>query len=341
MTSSDELKITIEMMVQPGKGILAADESLPTIARRFTAINVESTEDNRRAYRELLFATPDLEKYISGVIEFDETVFHTDTKGTPLHDTLERRGITPGIKVDKGKAPLALSNNDFITFGLDGLAERLQRYKSLGMRFAKWRAVYKIGRNSPSAVGIRVNAEMLALYAAICQEQGILPIVEPEVLTEGDHDLDQCARVTEAVQSEVFNALHRHHVVFEHIVLKPNMVTHGSRCLKQSSPEEIAEATMRILYRTAPAALPSINFLSGGMSPETATANLNAMNANFPDAPWSLSFSFGRALQQPVLQLWLGKPENIEPAQQALLKRARLNSAAQKGQYVASMELEK
>ncbi len=340
MTNADQLQVTIEDMVQPGKGILAADESLPTIAKRFAAINLKSTEDHRRAYRQLLFSAPDLEKYISGVIEFDETLSQIDTNGRPLHELLARRGIVPGVKVDKGKSPLALSNNDFMTFGLDGLAERLQRYKSLGMRFAKWRAVYKIGGTFPSAMGIAVNAEMLAIYAAICQEQGIVPIVEPEVLNDGTHDLDQCARVTEAVQAEVFNALHRHHVVFEHLVLKPNMVTHGSSCSKQASPEEIAEATLRVLCRTVPAAVPGINFLSGGMSPETATANLNAMNANSPDAPWLLSFSFGRALQQPVLQRWLGKPENIEPAQEALLKRARLNSLAQKGQYVASMELE-
>lgn len=340
MTNAEELRATIENLVQPGKGILAADESLPTIAKRFAAINLKPTESHRRAYRQLLFSTPELEKYISGVIEFEETLTHTDTNGRLLHELLAHRGITPGIKVDKGKAALALSNNDFMTFGLDGLAERLQKYKSLGMRFAKWRAVYKINGIYPSAIGIAVNAEMLANYAAICQEQGIVPIVEPEVLSDGTHELDQCASVTEAVQSEVFNALHRHHVVFEHLVLKPNMVTPGSSCSKQASPEEIAEATIQVLRRTVPAAVPSINFLSGGMSPETATANLNAMNANFPKAPWSLSFSFGRALQQPVLQRWMGKPENIEPAQKALLKRARLNSAAQMGHYDASMELE-
>ncbi|MDE8346466.1 MAG: fructose-bisphosphate aldolase class I [Acidocella sp.] len=340
MSITDELQVTIKQMVQPGKGILAADESQPTIAKRFAPINVESTEENRRAYRALLFTAPGIEEYISGVIEFEETLAQTADDGTPLPELLARRGIVPGIKVDKGKGPLALSSGDFITFGLDGLAERLQRYKSQGARFAKWREVYEISDHNPSSVGISANAEMLARYAAVCQEQGFVPIVEPEVLIDGDHSLLRCSEVTEAVQKEIFHALHRHHVVLEQIVLKPNMVLPGKEHSKRASAEEIAEATIRVLRRCVPAAVPSINFLSGGMTPEESTANLNAMNAAFPHEPWLLSFSYGRALQQPVLQAWRGKAENIAIAQQALLKRARLNGVAQRGEYDSRMELE-
>jgi len=338
MTIADELQATIEQMVQPGKGILAADESHPTIARRFAPIGVESTEEKRRAYRALLFTAPGIEEYISGVIEFEETLGQASDDGAALPAVLARRGIVPGIKVDKGKGPLALSPGDLITYGLDGLAERLQQYKQLGARFAKWREVYEIAHARPSSLGISANAEMLARYAAVCQEQGIVPIVEPEVLIDGDHRLAHCAEVTEAVQKELFHALHRHHVMLEHIILKPNMVLPGKEHSTRASAEEIAEATIRVFRRTVPAAVPSINFLSGGMSPEESTANLNAMNAGFPDEPWLLSFSYGRALQQPVLQAWQGKTENATVAQQALLKRARLNGAAQRGEYLATME---
>ena len=251
---------------------------------------------------------------------------------------MARRGIVPGIKVDKGKGPLALSPGDLITYGLDGLTERLKLYKSRGARFAKWREVYAIGNHNPSPLGIGTNAEMLARYAAVCQEQGVVPIVEPEVLIDGDHSMARCAEVTEAVQKEIFHALHRHHVVLEHMILKPNMVLPGKEYPVRASAEEIASATLRVFRRTVPAAVPSINFLSGGLSPEEATANLNAMNAGFPDAPWLLSFSYGRALQQTVLQTWRGKAENVAMAQQALLKRARLNGAAQRGEYQSSME---
>jgi fructose-bisphosphate aldolase class I len=340
MTIADELQATIEQMVQPGKGILAADESQPTIAKRFAPIDVESTEENRRAYRALLFTSPGIEDYISGVIEFEETLAQTSDDGTPLPEVLARRGIVPGIKVDKGKGPLALSPGDLITYGLDGLAERLQLYKRQGARFAKWREVYEIGNHNPSPLGISANAEMLARYAAVCQEQGVVPIVEPEVLIDGDHSMARCAEVTEAVQKEIFHALHRHHVVLEHMILKPNMVLPGKEYPVRASAEEIAVATLQVFRRTVPAAVPSINFLSGGLSPEEATANLNAMNADFPDAPWLLSFSYGRALQQTVLQTWRGKAENVATAQQALLKRARLNGAAQRGEYQASMENE-
>jgi fructose-bisphosphate aldolase class I len=338
MTIADELQATIEQMVQKGKGILAADESQPTIAKRFAPIKVESTEESRRAYRALLFTTPGIEDSISGVILFEETLGQNSNDGIALPKVLAQRGIVPGIKVDKGKGPLALSPGDLITYGLDGLAERLQQYKTQGARFAKWREVYSISPHNPTALGISANAEMLARYAAVCQEQGIVPIVEPEVLIDGDHSLARCADVTEAVQKEIFHALHRHHVVLEHMILKPNMVLPGKEHPVRASAVAIASATLQVFRRTVPAAVPSINFLSGGLSPEEATANLNAMNTGFPDAPWLLSFSYGRALQQTVLQAWQGKTENVVAAQQALLKRARLNGAAQRGEYRAVME---
>jgi fructose-bisphosphate aldolase class I len=338
MTITDELQATMEQMVQRGKGILAADESQPTIAKRFAAIGVEASAENCRAYRTLLFTAPGIESYISGVIEFADTLAQSAGDGTPLPAVLARRGIVPGIKVDKGKGPLALSPGDLITYGLDGLAERLREHKSQGARFAKWREVYSIGEQNPSMLGISANAEMLARYAAVCQEQGIVPIVEPEVLIDGNHSMERCAEVTEAVHKEIFHALHRHHVVLEHMILKPNMVLPGKDYPLRSSAAEIAAATLRVFRRTVPAAVPSINFLSGGLSPEEATANLNAMNASLPGTPWLLSFSYGRALQEPVLQVWQGKPENVGAAQLALLKRARLNGAAQRGEYLAAME---
>lgn len=338
MNIADELEATIGQMVQHGKGILAADESLPTIAKRFKSINVEPTEENCRAYRALLFSAPRIEHYISGVIEFEDTLAQVDGEGTPLPDVLAQRGIVPGVKVDKGKGTLALSTCDLITYGLDGLADRLIQYKSQGARFAKWREVYQIGEHYPTALGIAANAEMLARYAAVCQEQGIVPIVEPEVLLEGSHSIERCAEVTEAVHKGIFYALHRHHVALEHIILKPNMVLPGKDHPVRASSAEIAEKTLRVLRRTVPAAVPSINFLSGGLSPEQATAHLNAINAGFSNAPWLLSFSYGRALQQTVLQAWQGKSENVAAAQQALLKRARLNGAALRGEYQASME---
>ena len=338
MTITDELQATMEQMVQRGKGILAADESQPTIAKRFASIGVEASAENCRAYRTLLFTAPGIESYISGVIEFADTLAQSAGDGTPLPAVLARRGIVPGIKVDKGKGPLALSPGDLITYGLDGLAERLREHKGQGARFAKWREVYSIGEQNPSMLGISANAEMLARYAAVCQEQGIVPIVEPEVLIDGNHSMERCAEVTEAVHKEIFHALHRHHVVLEHMILKPNMVLPGKDYPLRASAAEIAAATLRVFRRTVPAAVPSINFLSGGLSPEEATANLNAMNAGFPGMPWLLSFSYGRALQEPVLQVWQGKPENVAAAQLALLKRARLNGAAQRGEYLTAME---
>ncbi|MCO4847177.1 MAG: fructose-bisphosphate aldolase class I [Yoonia sp.] len=338
MTITDELQATVEQIAQSGKGILAADESLPTIAKRFAQIKVESTAQNRRAYRALLFTAPALENYISAVIAFEETLGQKTDDGVPLTDALVQRGIVLGVKVDKGTGPLALSRGDHITFGLDGLAERLQRFKSQGARFAKWREVYQISDRYPSFVGISANAETLARYAAVCQAHGIVPIVEPEVLIDGDHSLARCADVTQAVQTAVFQALHRHHVALEHVILKPNMVMQGKDHTVKASADEIARATLRVFRRTVPAAIPSINFLSGGMSPAEATANLNAINASHPTSPWLLSFSFGRALQQPVLQAWQGKDRTGGSAQQALLKRARLNAAAQAGAYDAAME---
>ena len=340
MSTFEELQATIAGMVQKGKGILAADESLPTMAKRFKPIDVESTEENRRAYRSLLFTTPGLSEFISGVILFEETLGQLSDDGTPLPEVLSQQGIVPGIKVDKGKGPLPGAPGDLITYGLDGLAERLQGYKKQGARFAKWREVYPVTEHNPTELGLVANAEMLARYAAVCQAEGIVPIVEPEVLMDGDHTLQRAAEVIEDVLHEVFHALHRHGVVLEHMVLKPSMVTPGKEHSVKATPEQVAEATVKVLRRSVPAAMPSINFLSGGQGPEEATANLNAMNSMFPHEPWEISFSYGRALQQPALHAWLGKPENGEAMQQALLKRAMLNGAARHGKYKVEMENE-
>ena len=333
-----ELESTITDMVQPGKGILATDESAPTIAKRFAAIDVESTEEHRRSYRSLLFTAPGLGDCISGVILFEETLEQHADDGTPLPEVLGRQGIVPGIKVDKGKGPLPNSPGDQITYGLDGLAERLQHYRTLGARFAKWREVYPISAHNPSALGIEANAEMLARYAAVCQSEGIVPIVEPEVLIDGTHSIERSAEAIEAVLHGVFHALHRHRVITEYIVLKPSMVTPGKENPAKASPEEVARATVLVFRRAVPASVPGINFLSGGQTPEEATANLNAMNALFPDAPWELSFSYGRALQEPALKAWRGDSANAEATQQALLHRAGLNAAARSGNYSADME---
>jgi fructose-bisphosphate aldolase class I len=340
MSTFEELQTTIAGMVQKGKGILAADESHPTMAKRFKPIDVESTEENRRGYRSLLFTTPGLSEFISGVILFEETLGQLSDDGTPLPEVLSQQGIVPGIKVDKGKGPLPGAPGDLITYGLDGLAERLQGYKKQGARFAKWREVYPVTDDNPTELGLKANAEMLARYAAVCQAEGIVPIVEPEVLMDGDHTLQRAAEVIEEVLHEVFHALHRHGVRLEHMVLKPSMVTPGKEHAAKATPEQVAEATVKVFRRTVPAAMPSINFLSGGQGPEEATANLNAMNRMFPNEPWEISFSYGRALQQPALQAWLGKSENAGAMQQALLKRAMLNGAARQGKYTAEMEKE-
>lgn len=337
MTNQDQLQATIDDIVQPGRGILAADESAPTIAKRFKAIGVESTEENRRAYRALLLTTPGLGEYISGVILFEETLAHATDDGTPLPAAAWGQKIVPGIKVDKGTVALPLSPGDLVTQGLDGLALRLQTYRNQGARFAKWRDVYQVDPHLPSVLGIAANAEMLARYAAACQSEGLVPIVEPEILMDGNHSIERCAQVTEAVLHAVFHALYRHHVALEHMLLKPSMVLPGSAQSK-ADPQAVADATLRVLRRTVPAAVPSINFLSGGQEPEEASANLNALNQRGAASPWRLSISYGRALQQPALHAWNGKAENTGAAQQALLKRARLNSLAMRGSYTPEME---
>ena len=327
-----ELEQTIHDMVDGTRGILAADESNPTIAKRFAAINVESTEETRCHYRSVLLSTPDLGKYISGVILFEETLTQKSSDGTPLVELALQQGIVPGIKVDKGKGPLPSAAGDLITYGLDGLKERLEIYKTQGARFAKWREVYAISETNPTVLGLTANAEMLARYAAVCQEAGIVPIVEPEVLMDGSHDINRCAEVTENVLHSVFHALHQHRISLEHMILKPNMVVPGIS-LRTALPDEVASETLKVLRRTVPAAVPSINFLSGGQAPEEATRNLNAINQLAGSAPWQLSISYGRALQQPALHAWQGKTENDVKAQQALLNRARLNSLARQGKY--------
>jgi fructose-bisphosphate aldolase class I len=337
MDAQDALQATIDLLVRPGKGILAADESSPTIAKRFKAVGVESTEENRRLWRSLLLSAPDLGEHISGVILSEETLLQRADDGTPLPQLLVRQGIVPGIKVDAGKIPLALAPGDEITQGLDGLAKRLDGYKEQGARFAKWRAVYNVSDTLPSRLAVEANAQALARYAAICQQQGVVPIVEPEVLIDGDHSAARCAEVTEAVLHEVFHALHLHRVVPELMLLKPSMVVPGKLHPQPSSPAKVAAQTIAVLRRTVPAAVPSINFLSGGQTPVEATANLDAMNRTGPQ-PWLLSFSYGRALQEPALLAWKGQSAQAAESQRALVERARLNGAACAGGYSAEME---
>ncbi len=324
-------------LVAPGKGILAADESAPTIEKRFKGIGVASTEENRRDYRELLFRTAGLGQFISGVILFDETIRQRAADGTPLTELLQRQGIIPGIKVDAGTSALALCPGDKITEGLDKLRDRFAEYGQLGAQFSKWRAVITIGDGIPSAYCLEANAHALARFAALSQEMGIVPIVEPEVLMDGSHTIERCEEVTAAALTAVFRALTAHRVQFESMLLKPNMVVSAKDCPKQAGPGEVAEATLRCLKRFVPAAVPGMVFLSGGMSDVDATKNLNAMN-QLGGAPWELSFSFGRALQAPALKAWAGKAENTAAAQQALLHRARCNQAARFGRYDESIE---
>jgi fructose-bisphosphate aldolase class I len=338
MSAQDDLQATIRDMVRRGKGILAADESTPTITKRFQAAGIECNEETRRAYRQLLLSTAGIGEFIAAVILYEETLGQKADDGTPLPELARRQGIVPGIKVDKGLAALPNAPGDKVTQGLDGLSERLAAYKAQGARFAKWRAVFPIGPANPTWLGIAANAEVLARYAAVCQEAGIVPIVEPEVLIDGDHGIAQAEQVTEAVQHEVFHALKRHRVQLEHMILKPSMVVPGKAHAVRASPEEVAERTVRVLRRTVPAAVPSINFLSGGQTPQEATANLNAMNAGYSGLPWLLSFSYARALQEPPMAAWKGRAENVVAAQQAFLKRARLNGLAQRGEYRADME---
>lgn len=338
MNPHDELQATIAALTQPGKGILAADESVPTITKRFKAIGIDCTDESRRAYRSLLITTPGAEQFLSGVILFEETLGQKSDDGTPLPQVLARRGILPGIKVDKGTTPLAGAPGDLITQGLDGLAERLKSFKAQGMRFAKWREVYGITDTNPTHLGIEANAEVLARYAALCQSEGIVPIVEPEALIDGEHTIERCFEVTDAVLHAVFHALRRHHVVLEHMVLKPNMVLPGKEHRPKAKPEEVAAATIKVLRRTVPAAVPSINFLSGGQAPEEATANLNAMNVLYPRAPWVLSFSYARALQDPVMARWAGRADHAPAAQQAFATRIEMNSLARQGKWRPDLE---
>jgi fructose-bisphosphate aldolase class I len=332
-----ELESVARAMTAPGKGILAADESSGTIKKRFDAVGVESTEDVRRAYRGLLFTTAGLGEFISGVILFDETLRQQTDDGVPFAEVLQRHGIIPGIKVDKGAKALAGYPGETVTEGLDGLRERLGEYRGLGARFAKWRAVIRIGDGIPTPFGIEANAHALARYARLCQEADLVPIVEPEVLMDGDHTLARCEEVTSLVLSSVFDQLIKHRLHLEGMVLKPNMVISGLACPQQASAEEIAEATVRCFRRHVPAAVPGIAFLSGGQSESQATANLNALN-RIEGLPWQLSFSFGRALQQTVLATWGGQSANAAKAQEALLHRAHLNGLARRGTYESGLE---
>ena len=333
-----ELNRVAEAMVAPGRGILAADESSGTIKNRFDAIGVDSSADTRRDYRELLFRSSDaMSKYISGVILYDETIRQKAKDGTPLVKLIEEAGSLPGIKVDKGTKPLPFCSGEVITEGLDGLRERLVEYRGLGAKFAKWRAVIDIGEGVPSYTCVRANAHALARYAALCQDEGIVPIVEPEVLMDGAHDIERCYSVTEWVLKTVYEDLFYQRVALEGTVLKPNMVVPGKKSQKRASVEQVAEMTVRVLRACVPAAVPGIAFLSGGQSDEEATANLNAMNAKGPH-PWQLSFSYGRALQAPSLKAWRGDDANVQAGQDALAHRARMNGAARDGSYTSDME---
>ncbi len=333
-----ELNRIARELVAPGKGILAADESFPTIEKRFKAINIPSTEENRRDYRELLFSTPELGKSIGGVILFDETLRQKARDGTPFPKLLAKQGSIPGIKVDKGAKALAGFPGEKITEGLDGLRDRLAEYRSLGARFTKWRAVITIGDRMPTRFCIDANAHALARYAALSQEVGLVPIVEPEVLMDGDHTIERCAEVTETTLTSVFFHLHAHRVVLEGMLLKPNMVIAGKACPKQAGVREVATATVQTLSHGVPAAVPGIVFLSGGQTSEVATAHLNAMNA-LGEHPWQLSFSYGRALQDEALRAWSGAAANLKVAQRAFAHRAKCVSAARYGKYSREMEV--
>jgi fructose-bisphosphate aldolase, class I len=333
-----ELHKVAEAMTAPGKGILAADESTGTIKRRFDSIGVESTADTRRDYRELLFRSTDaMSRYISGVILYDETIRQKARDDTPLVKLIADTGSIPGIKVDKGTKPLPFCAGEVITEGLDGLRERLIEYRGLGAKFAKWRAVIDIGPGIPSYNCIKSNAQALARYAALCQEEGIVPIVEPEVLMDGDHDIDRCQAITEWVLKTVYEDLYYARVQLEGTVLKPNMVVPGKKCSKRASVEEVAEKTVRVLKNCVPGAVPGIAFLSGGQSDEEATAHLDAIN-RIGGLPWRLTFSYGRALQAAPQKAWSGKPENTAAAQRAFSHRARMNGLATLGQWKADLE---
>jgi len=338
VSASDPLSATIADLVRPGRGILAADESGPTITKRFSALGIESTETTRRDYRAMLFTTPEAEQYLAGVILFEETIGQRTADGTPLVEVLTRRGIVPGVKVDKGTTPLPNADGDLVTQGLDGLVERLKTYRSQGMRFAKWREVYTITDRNPTPLGLHTNAEVLARYAAACQQEGIVPIVEPEVLIDGAHTIERCEAVSDDVLHVVFAALHRHRVRLDAIVLKPSMVLPGNTSGATADPDTVAAATLRVLHANVPAAVPTINFLSGGQSPESATANLDAMNRSPSRGPWVLSFSYARALQDPAMRAWGGQAANVAAAQQAFARRLRMNALARDGRWTEDLE---
>lgn len=330
---------TAKSMVAPGKGILAMDESIPTCNKRFAKLGIPQTVDARRSYRELIVTTPGLGEFISGAILCDETIRQSRSDGEPMISSLVQAGIVPGIKVDLGIKDLAGHPDEKITEGLDGLRERLAEYRQLGAKFAKWRAVINIGVFRPTDSCVAANAHTLARYAALCQEANLVPIVEPEVLMDGDHTILQCYEVTEMVLRTVFDQLYEQRVMPEGVILKPNMVLPGLNCPVQVSADEIADATIKCLLRTVPPAVPGIAFLSGGQTCENASERLNAMNARYKKrTPWELSFSFSRAIQQPVMELWNGRTDNVRAAQQVLLHRARCNSAARNGRYTALVE---
>jgi fructose-bisphosphate aldolase class I len=336
--SAQTLAQTAKELVASGKGILAADESFPTIEKRFKSIDIESTEDSRRAYRDLLFTTAGLGEHISGVILFDETIRQTASDGTPFAELLSRAGVIPGIKVDKGAKNLPLAEGEKITEGLDGLRDRLQEYRDLGARFTKWRAVITIGEEIPSDYCIWANAHALARFAALSQEAGLVPIVEPEVLMDGDHTIETCYSVTSKTLRATFTELYDQRVDYGGMLLKTNMVLSGKE-RGEDPPETVADWTLRCFYRVVPAGVPGVAFLSGGQGDEQATANLNAMNTSGPH-PWELSFSYGRALQAPALKAWAGDEANVNAGQKALAKRARLNGLARSGDYSPELERE-
>ena len=335
---TDKLAKVAEAIVTPGKGILAADESTGSIKKRFDSINLASTEESRRDYREMLFTAKEgMSKCISGVILFDETLRQKAKNGTPLVDVIKSAGAIPGIKLDAGAKPLALSPKETVTEGLDGLRDRIKEYVGLGAQFAKWRAVIDIGPGLPSHNSIHANAHALARYAALCQEGGLVPIVEPEVLMEGNHDIDTCMKVTEWALNELYRELYYAGVVLEGTILKPNMVVSGKDCPQQASREEVAEKTVTVLKRCVPGAVPGIAFLSGGQSDEDATAHLHYMNA-IGNLPWKLTFSYGRALQAAALKTWKGKAENVAAAQRAFNHRAEMNALAASGKWSQKLE---
>jgi fructose-bisphosphate aldolase class I len=335
---AQQLERTARELVPGGKGILAADESTGTITKRFDAVDIESTEENRRAYREMLFTTPDIGEYLSGVILFDETIRQKTSDGTPLPKVIERQGIIPGIKVDKSTVALPLSPEEKYTQGLDGLRDRLEEYREMGARFTKWRAVITIGDGIPTVDCIESNARALALFAAFSQEAGLVPIVEPEVLIDGDHSIERSDEVNEWTLRSTFNALYEQSVHLEGTLLKPNMVISGKDAPEQASTEEVAHYTIQCMLRSVPAAVPGIVFLSGGQSDVSATEHLNAMNAMYGDLPWEVSFSWARALQGKPMEIWGGDPSNVEEAQKVFHHRAKMASAARYGSYSEDME---